>query len=246
MTLPSTVFEEAVDASLAAGREGDRGDQRRPRRDGAEGRAREEAVVERVREAGAVLLGPNCLGVFDAGADIDLASNSFAPGEIGLISQSGNLAIEIGLLAGGRRASASPASPRSGTRPTSRPPSSSRASPSTRATRVIAVYCEDFRDGRAFAEAARGAVRRASRCSSSRWARPRRAPRGPLPHGRARVGASPPWTQPAARPGSSASRARGSSSTSPRHSSSGQPVRGRRVAVCGDGGRSRRARLRPR
>ena len=34
---------------------------------GEEGRARERAVVERVREAGAVMLGPNCGGVADTG-----------------------------------------------------------------------------------------------------------------------------------------------------------------------------------
>ena len=30
------------------------------------GREREHALVERVRDAGAVMLGPNCIGVYDA------------------------------------------------------------------------------------------------------------------------------------------------------------------------------------
>ena len=33
---------------------------------GEAGRARERALVERVRDAGAVMLGPNCIGVYDA------------------------------------------------------------------------------------------------------------------------------------------------------------------------------------
>ena len=38
------------------------------------GRERERALVERVRDAGAVMLGPNCIGVFDA-----LARSSTSP-----------------------------------------------------------------------------------------------------------------------------------------------------------------------
>ena len=46
------------------------------------------------------MLGPNCLGVFDAAAELDLGSSEFEPGSMGIISQSGNLAIELALLAG--------------------------------------------------------------------------------------------------------------------------------------------------
>ncbi len=66
---------------------------------GEEGKARERAAVERVRAAGAVMLGPNCLGVYDAAAELDLGSNEFTPGSLGIISQSGNLALEVSLLA---------------------------------------------------------------------------------------------------------------------------------------------------
>ena len=52
---------------------------------------------------GAVLLGPNCLGVVRRRAELDLASSDFVPGPIGLISQSGNLAIEVSLLGRGGR-----------------------------------------------------------------------------------------------------------------------------------------------
>ena len=98
LSVPASGLEEAVDASLAAGAKalvaisaglGEMGD---------EGRAREEAIVERVRAAGAVLVGPNCLGVYDAGAELELCSEDLVSGSIGLVSQSGNLALEVGLL----------------------------------------------------------------------------------------------------------------------------------------------------
>ncbi len=37
---------------------------------GAEEQERERALVERVRAAGAILLGPNCLGVYDQIAEL--------------------------------------------------------------------------------------------------------------------------------------------------------------------------------
>lgn len=154
LSLPAASFEEAVDASLAAGAKAIVAISAGFGELSPEGRVREEAVVRRVREAGAVLLGPNCLGVFDAAAAIDLASNTFRPGEIGLISQSGNLAIEIGLLASevglgisrfaslGNQADLEVAELVAGYADHA-------------GSRVIALYLEDFRDGRAFAEAAR-------------------------------------------------------------------------------------------
>ena len=91
---PRRGLEQAVDESLAAGakaivaiaaaREWER--------------TRERAIVARVRAAGAVLLGPNCLGVFDAAGELDLASNPLPSGPVGFVSQSGNIALETGLL----------------------------------------------------------------------------------------------------------------------------------------------------
>ena len=46
----------------------------------ADGSRREQAVVERVRAAGAVLVGPNCMGLYDGQAELDLASSDFVPG----------------------------------------------------------------------------------------------------------------------------------------------------------------------
>ena len=156
VTLPAAAFEDAVDDALAAGAKAIVAITAGLGEMGAEGRERERAVVERVRAAGAVLLGPNCLGVFDAGTALHLASNELQGGEIGLVSQSGNLALELGMLAAdvglgfsrfaslGNQADLDAAD---------------LVAEFARhdATKAIAVYCEDFRDGRAFARAAHAA-----------------------------------------------------------------------------------------
>ncbi|HVY62869.1 MAG TPA: CoA-binding protein, partial [Planctomycetota bacterium] len=73
VSVPAAGFEDAVDAVLAAGAKAIVAISAGLGETGEEGAARERAVVERVREAGAVLLGPNCLGVFDGGASLELA-----------------------------------------------------------------------------------------------------------------------------------------------------------------------------
>lgn len=153
IAVPAAGFEQAVDDALRAGARalvvitaglGEMGE---------DGRAREQAVVAKVRERGAVLLGPNCLGIFDAESELHLASNPFPAGPIGLISQSGNLALEVALLAQeldlglsrfvsvGNQADLGVAE-------------LIAAFAAHPGSRVIALYCEDFGDGRAFVEAA--------------------------------------------------------------------------------------------
>jgi acyl-CoA synthetase (NDP forming) len=56
-------------------------------------------VVSRIRDAGARLLGPNCLGVFDAATSLHLAWGHFQPGSLGVVSQSGQVGLEIAGLA---------------------------------------------------------------------------------------------------------------------------------------------------
>ncbi len=115
------------------------------------------ALARRVRDAGAVLLGPNCLGVLDSERRLELVPNPLPAGAIGLISQSGNLALELGLMAGpeglgfSRFASLGNQADIGATELID-------AFAAHAATRVIAVYIEDFRDGRAFARAAARAV----------------------------------------------------------------------------------------
>jgi len=157
LSVPADGFEDAVDASLAAGAKALVGITTGLGETGDEGRAREAAIVERVRAAGAVLLGPNCLGIFDSATSLDLGWSELRGGTIGLVSQSGNLALELSLLAEdyglgfSRFASL-------GNQADLEAGELVRSLIDHEPTRVIALYCEDFRDGRAFARAAQEAV----------------------------------------------------------------------------------------
>jgi acyl-CoA synthetase (NDP forming) len=125
--------------------------------DGDAGGARDAAIAARARDAGVALLGPNCLGVFDSGAELELVPNPLPAGRIGLVSQSGNLALELGILAEeaglgfsrfvslGNQADLEASDLISDLADHD-------------ASEVIALYIEDFRDGRAFAAAAGAAV----------------------------------------------------------------------------------------
>jgi acyl-CoA synthetase (NDP forming) len=124
---------------------------------GAARAGHDAALAQRVRDAGAVLLGPNCLGVLDSGRRVELVPNPLPAGAIGLISQSGNLALELGLMAApeglgfSRFASVGNQADLGATELV-------EAFAAHEPTKVIALYIEDFRDGRAFARAAAGAV----------------------------------------------------------------------------------------
>jgi acyl-CoA synthetase (NDP forming) len=130
--------------------------------DGGAGDAGDASLAARAREAGAILVGPNCLGVFDAAAQLALVPNELPHGSIGLLSQSGNLALEIGLLAEaaglgfsrfvslGNHADLEVAELIHGLAEHDD-------------TELIAIYVEDFRDGRAFARAADAATRAGKR-----------------------------------------------------------------------------------
>jgi acetate---CoA ligase (ADP-forming) len=57
------------------------------------------AVAQLVRDQGATLLGPNCLGVYDSRSGLSLLWGDLPSGDITLFSQSGNLALELGAIA---------------------------------------------------------------------------------------------------------------------------------------------------
>lgn len=157
IAVPESAFEETVDAALAAGAKALIGITAGLGESGEAGLARERAVVERVRAAGAVLLGPNCLGAFDASAELDIGWSELPAGSIGLISQSGNLGLELALLAAdvglgfSRFASL-------GNQADIEAAELVTSFADDPATRVIALYIEDFRDGRAFATACHAAT----------------------------------------------------------------------------------------
>ena len=122
------------------------------------GLALQRAAVDRVRSAGAVMVGPNCLGIADTGTELDLTWDDFGAGPVGLISQSGNLGLELAQLAHdagvgfsrfvslGNQADLDAAE-------------CLESLIDHEPTRVIALYIEDFGDGRALASIADSANR---------------------------------------------------------------------------------------
>jgi acyl-CoA synthetase (NDP forming) len=98
LAIPAGAVEATIDDALAVGTRifvaitAGFGEQ------GAAGQAQEARIVQKVRDAGARLLGPNCMGVSDASAELYIASGGDETGPIALVSQSGNLGIEIGLM----------------------------------------------------------------------------------------------------------------------------------------------------
>ncbi|WP_248580812.1 acetate--CoA ligase family protein [Nocardioides sp. InS609-2] len=59
----------------------------------------ERRIASQVRASGARMIGPNCLGLYDATHDLELAWGTFSPGSLGIISQSGQLGLEMAGLA---------------------------------------------------------------------------------------------------------------------------------------------------
>ncbi|MGW7194750.1 acetate--CoA ligase family protein [Streptomyces chryseus] len=153
ISVPGAGFEAAVEDALACGARALVAITAGFAETGAAGLARQRAVTARVRDAGAVLVGPNCLGIADNTTGLYLASDTFDPGGIALLSQSGNLALELQLRLAPHGAGFS------------RFVSLGNQADVTLVdlvedcarhddTSSIAVYAEDFGDGRAFAEAA--------------------------------------------------------------------------------------------
>ncbi|MQY40137.1 Protein lysine acetyltransferase Pka [Streptomyces sp. RB17] len=158
IAVPAAGFADAVEDALAAGARAIVGITAGFAELGEEGRAREDALARRIRRAGAVLLGPNCLGVLDTTTELRLASNDMPVGGIGFVSQSGNMALELSRflerdgLGFSRFASL-------GNQADLTAADLVRSYTEHDGTELIALYCEDFGDGRAFARAAADAVR---------------------------------------------------------------------------------------
>jgi acyl-CoA synthetase (NDP forming) len=153
IAVPAAGFEPAVEDALRAGARAIVGITAGFAELGAAGRAVQDRVAARVRAAGAVLLGPNCLGVADSSTGLTLASNPLPAGTVSLLSQSGNMALELSqVLAGRGLGFARFAS--LGNQADLTAADLIRACTEHPGTELIAVYCEDFGDGRAFVAAA--------------------------------------------------------------------------------------------
>ncbi|GGS23252.1 CoA-binding protein [Streptomyces nojiriensis] len=156
VSVPGAGFEAAVDEALACGAKAIVAITAGFAEAGPAGLARQRSVAARVRAAGAVLVGPNCLGIADNTTELYLASDRFAPGGVALLSQSGNLALELQLrgephgLGFSRFVSL-------GNQADVTLVDLVEDCARHEATSAIAVYAEDFGDGRAFAAAAAAA-----------------------------------------------------------------------------------------
>ncbi|MEV6966659.1 acetate--CoA ligase family protein [Hamadaea sp. NPDC051192] len=138
IAVPAVGFAAAVDVALAAGARSVVGI--------TAGLSRSEShqVAQLVRDQGATLLGPNCLGVYDSRSGLSLLWGELPPGDVTLFSQSGNLALELGVIArrsglGFRRFAS--LGDCAGLRTADLLPEHGGA-------RAIALYLEDFTDGR--------------------------------------------------------------------------------------------------
>ncbi|MFI1621317.1 acetate--CoA ligase family protein [Streptomyces lydicus] len=96
---------------------------------------------------GARLLGPNCMGVVDTCSELRLSWGDFPTGDVGLVSQSGNLALEIGRLLA-RSGQGFSRFVSLGNQRDIDAADAIEALIAHEPTRVIAAYVEDFRDGR--------------------------------------------------------------------------------------------------
>jgi acyl-CoA synthetase (NDP forming) len=121
---------------------------------GPEGKAREQAAARRLRAAGALLVGPNCLGIADTSSELyAVAYLEVERGAVGLISQSGGFGEELNLrfkeyglgfsrfVALGNQADVTAADVL-------------RSFVGHEPTRAVVMYAEELRDGREFAAAA--------------------------------------------------------------------------------------------
>ena len=109
-------------------------------------------LAELVRSRGARLLGPNCMGVVDHAAALQLCWGTVPAGPVGLVSQSGNLSLEIGRLLG-RAGLGLSRLVSLGNQQDIDAAEMLQGLVEHEPTRVIAAYIEDFRDGRRLARA---------------------------------------------------------------------------------------------
>jgi acyl-CoA synthetase (NDP forming) len=163
LVVPAGAFEEVVEDGLARGVRAFVGITIGFAETGDDGRALEARVAARVRESGAVLLGPNCMGVWSGHEGFDAAWLDYgqAAGAVAIVSQSGGLGVEftsygmkmaLGLshfVSIGNQADLTAGDLVTHLAGDDR-------------VRAIGVYCEDFRDGRGFLRAV-AAARAASK-----------------------------------------------------------------------------------
>jgi len=152
--VPASGFVAAVADAVAAGARAIVGITAGLSEAGPDGARREAEAVALARGAGAMLLGPNCLGIVDTSTGLQLAHAVLPDGEVAVLSQSGNLVLDLaGLLADRGQGVSRFVS--LGNQADLGLVDFLHACVDHDATRAVAVYTEDVVDGRGFLDAAR-------------------------------------------------------------------------------------------
>lgn len=121
---------------------------------GAEGALVEREAVRVAREAGVSMVGPNCLGIVDTTTDLQLSFDVLPPGTVTVLSQSGNVVLDLAALLGDRGLGIA-RFVSVGNQADLGVVDLMRACVDHDGTRAVAIYAEDLVDGRAFVSAVR-------------------------------------------------------------------------------------------
>ncbi len=154
LCVPSSGFVAAVADAVAAGARAIVAVTAGLSEAGVDGARLEAEGVSLAQDAGAVLVGPNCLGVVDTTTGLHLAPVELPTGDVALLSQSGNLALDLARLLADRGLGVS-RFVSVGNQADLGVVDLMHACVAHEGTRAVAVYTEDVVDGRAFLDAAR-------------------------------------------------------------------------------------------
>ena len=124
---------------------------------GETGAAVEREALGIAQEAGVVLVGPNCLGVVDTGTSLQLSHAVLPPGDVTVLSQSGNVVLDLAALLEDRRLGVA-RFVSVGNQADVSVVDLMQSCLTHEGTRAVAMYAEDVVDGRAFVAAARALV----------------------------------------------------------------------------------------
>lgn len=160
--VPSAAFDATVEAALECGARGIIAINAGFAELGPGGRERQEKLAARVRAAGAMLVGPNCLGLMDSGTELEAAwlpvgRAGLAPGPLTVVAQSGNLGLDLTVHARERGIGVARFISIGNQGDVSLAEFMHDLA-SHEETKLIALYCEDVGDGRALFAAAERAV----------------------------------------------------------------------------------------
>ena len=152
--VPAEGFVASVSDAVAAGARAIVGITAGLSESGAEGARLETEALAIARAAGVALVGPNCLGVVDTTTGLQLAHAELPAGDVAVLSQSGNLVLDLADLLAERGLGVS-RFVSLGNQADLGLVAFLNACVDHEGTRAVAVYIEDVVDGRAFLEAGR-------------------------------------------------------------------------------------------